>query len=151
MTSNHPEVLDPALIRPGRIDRQIHLGHVQPAAGAQMLAHYFGKQCDAAQCAALEELLGSERSPITPAVLESLCARFGTIGELLDELREEVDGSTTSATGGSYAMPVELCPPPPSRMTSRAVSASEAEAGKLVGALENALPLIHAKRQKSGG
>ncbi|KAH8920683.1 hypothetical protein BT69DRAFT_1245029 [Atractiella rhizophila] len=27
MTTNHPEVLDPALIRPGRIDVQLHLGH----------------------------------------------------------------------------------------------------------------------------
>ncbi|KAI8803299.1 P-loop containing nucleoside triphosphate hydrolase protein, partial [Cladochytrium replicatum] len=27
MTSNHPEVLDPALIRPGRIDLRLDLGH----------------------------------------------------------------------------------------------------------------------------
>jgi mitochondrial chaperone BCS1 len=28
MTSNHPELLDPALIRPGRVDRREHIGHV---------------------------------------------------------------------------------------------------------------------------
>ena len=29
MTSNHPEKLDPALIRPGRINLKIHLGYVE--------------------------------------------------------------------------------------------------------------------------
>ena len=28
MTTNHPEKLDPALIRPGRINKRIHLGFV---------------------------------------------------------------------------------------------------------------------------
>merc|ERR1711871_1632395 len=49
LTSNHPEVLDPALIRPGRIDRQIYLGHLQPKEACEMLAHYFGAPCDGAQ------------------------------------------------------------------------------------------------------
>ena len=42
MTSNHPEQLDPALIRPGRIDKKLMLGYM----GAQdvvvdMPQHYF--------------------------------------------------------------------------------------------------------------
>ena len=30
MTTNHPEKLDPALIRPGRINKRLHLGHPAP-------------------------------------------------------------------------------------------------------------------------
>ena len=37
MTSNHPEKLDPALIRPGRIDKQILLGYLKaPEAKAKL-------------------------------------------------------------------------------------------------------------------
>ena len=29
MTTNHPEILDPALIRPGRIDQKLLLGYMK--------------------------------------------------------------------------------------------------------------------------
>jgi chaperone BCS1 len=36
MTTNHPEKLDPALIRPGRIDKIVYLGYMQAAEAMQV-------------------------------------------------------------------------------------------------------------------
>jgi ATP-dependent 26S proteasome regulatory subunit len=39
--SNHPEKLDAALIRPGRIDKKLYLGYMQGPEARQMVEHYF--------------------------------------------------------------------------------------------------------------
>jgi DNA replication protein DnaC len=41
MTSNHPEVLDSALIRPGRIDVKVHFGYSKKELIAEMYGAYF--------------------------------------------------------------------------------------------------------------
>merc|ERR1719164_325718 len=41
MTTNHPEILDPALIRPGRIDQKLLLGYMKHHNVISMIQHYF--------------------------------------------------------------------------------------------------------------
>ena len=40
VTTNHPEKLDPALVRPGRIDMRVYLGYLEQPEAAEMLTHY---------------------------------------------------------------------------------------------------------------
>lgn len=87
MTSNHPEALDPALLRPGRIDRCLLLSYLQIADAARMLEHYFGAALAGAQRDALDGLLDGDRGlQMTPAEMEQLCAQHDSVDTLLDDL-----------------------------------------------------------------
>ncbi|KAK8022437.1 hypothetical protein PG993_013204 [Apiospora rasikravindrae] len=43
MSSNHPEQLDPALVRPGRVDQKILLGHISQACAETMFLRIYTK------------------------------------------------------------------------------------------------------------
>ncbi|KAG6943371.1 hypothetical protein JG688_00017637 [Phytophthora aleatoria] len=43
MTTNHPEVLDPALVRPGRISKKLHLGYMSIVQIEKMISYYFAR------------------------------------------------------------------------------------------------------------
>merc|ERR1712083_571048 len=65
MTTNHPDKLDPALIRPGRINKRIHLGYVQPESMHQMAAHYMQAPPTTAQREKLTSVVQARK--VTPA------------------------------------------------------------------------------------
>ncbi|KAF4659263.1 hypothetical protein FOL46_006648 [Perkinsus olseni] len=88
MTTNHPDRLDPALIRPGRINKRIHMGWMLPDMATEMLSHYLGARPSVDQQTEIDHLFRGFN--ISPATLEQTCAEFDTIGEVLDSLKSRL-------------------------------------------------------------
>lgn len=85
LTSNHPEKLDPALIRPGRIDKQLHMGYMNTVNCRLIVEHYFQCPLSPVDTGRLENLFGRGGS-WTPAKVEAMCANNDTIDELFSEM-----------------------------------------------------------------
>ena len=84
MTSNHPDRLDPALVRPGRVNMRVRLSHIKPEQALQMARRYFGD--DVSPKAGFEWF---SDNPTSPARLESMCVHHDTIEELMASLRNQ--------------------------------------------------------------
>nr|WRJ69785.1 hypothetical protein TetV2_00336 [Oceanusvirus sp.] len=80
MTSNHPEKLDPALIRPGRVNMNIYMGPIEMPEAKDMLENYYGKGSVNDQDL---RRLDFPKMQMSPALLESLCAQHDTPAEML--------------------------------------------------------------------
>lgn len=94
MTTNHPEKLDPALIRPGRVNKVVYMGNMCIADALGMVRHYFGKIGNK-QEQQLRQLFVD--SVLSPAALESMCADFDEVQQLLEAL--ETNAQLVEARG----------------------------------------------------
>eukprot|EP00437_Effrenium_voratum_P023664 CAMPEP_0181412176 /NCGR_PEP_ID=MMETSP1110-20121109/8285_1 /TAXON_ID=174948 /ORGANISM="Symbiodinium sp., Strain CCMP421" /LENGTH=649 /DNA_ID=CAMNT_0023534877 /DNA_START=37 /DNA_END=1983 /DNA_ORIENTATION=- len=92
MTSNHPEKLDPALIRPGRIDKMFHLTYMVGEQACKMIAHYFQQELEEELISRICMLMGggpeTKALEITPARLEQLCAEHDEVKALCESLEQ---------------------------------------------------------------
>jgi chaperone BCS1 len=80
MTTNHPQKLDPALIRPGRIHLNLRMGPLGPPQIVQMVRHYFDK-------GGLTEA-ELEGCTVPAAQLENVCGNCATVDEVRAALME---------------------------------------------------------------
>ena len=85
MTTNHPERLDPALVRPGRVDRKVELGHATPDQARRLfLWFYRGCGIEMVELARLAEHFAAQVPP------EKVC--MATIQEHLLRHRRDARG-----------------------------------------------------------
>jgi chaperone BCS1 len=102
MTTNHPEKLDPALIRPGRVDIKLLLGYMTHTDAQQLCEHYFNVTLNTKQIRELRTAFKSgtpsfsasskntvvcDRGPeYTPALLEQMCSEHDHVDSFIEAI-----------------------------------------------------------------
>ena len=102
MTTNHPEILDPALIRPGRIDQKLLLGYMKWPHVVAMIQHYFqlGDEGLSEDLVARvrDAVLGNGATGVpgldlTPAQVEQLSAEHDEVEDMIEALEANGDAN----------------------------------------------------------
>ncbi|GMF50920.1 unnamed protein product [Phytophthora fragariaefolia] len=83
MTTNHPEKLDPALVRPGRVNKKLLLGYMGPKQVQQMIEYYCAAKLDESQVYRLGDTFELSSQAFTPAEIEELCAEHDDVEAVL--------------------------------------------------------------------
>jgi chaperone BCS1 len=85
ITTNHPEKLDPALVRPGRINIRIHLDNMQIDETLQMITHYLTTPTKDEEEQIREFFVGVV---VSPATVEKLCIEYNSVCEVISQMRK---------------------------------------------------------------
>ena len=95
MTTNHPEVLDPALIRPGRIDKKLLLSYMTYQDMANLIEHYFQVKLDNKMVTRLKKaVLGtslyktSTELKVTPCQVEQMAVEHKSVEEMVSAIEK---------------------------------------------------------------
>ncbi|TMW57895.1 hypothetical protein Poli38472_013369 [Pythium oligandrum] len=92
MTTNHPEKLDPALIRPGRVNKKLLLSYMGWIQVQQMIEYYSMAALNDEQTQSLERMFAEATHLVSPAEVEELCAEYETVDAILHGLERIVMG-----------------------------------------------------------
>lgn len=88
LTTNHPERLDPAMLRPGRMDRKIHLSYCGPAAFRVLARNYLEAGEEHPRMEEADALL--REVEMTPADVAEVFMRCDAEGEGTDAAMDKV-------------------------------------------------------------
>ncbi|OWZ08285.1 hypothetical protein PHMEG_00019195, partial [Phytophthora megakarya] len=83
MTTNHPEKLDPALVRPGRVNKKLLLSYMGCTQIQQMIEYYSIAKLDESQIRRLYDAFECSAQAFTPAEIEELCAEHEDVDAVL--------------------------------------------------------------------
>jgi hypothetical protein len=87
LSTNHPEKLDRALVRPGRIDIKVHLEKCSKNMIRDIINHYYENELEIEE-SILDGLYSKE---ITPAELYQICFKYETYNGFRNDLIDNVD------------------------------------------------------------
>jgi len=86
LTSNYPHVLDSALMRPGRVDRKIHIGYAKPSQVKRRFLQFFDAEPEAKGDTFARALLGAHQDVTMAEVQGYLLVRRASAARALDEI-----------------------------------------------------------------
>jgi len=95
MSTNHPEKLDPALIRPGRVDKKLLLGYMESAEMVEMIEHYFQTVLTKDQVERVRRVLvgippeTTSKLKLTPAQVEQMTAEHEDVEAMVVSLEKK--------------------------------------------------------------
>ncbi|CEF62376.1 Mitochondrial chaperone BCS1 [Strongyloides ratti] len=76
MTTNHLDRLDPALIRPGRVDMKEYFGYCTPKMVEQLFDRFYGPMASTENRTKFVEIVGKFSGSISPAQIQGLLLMF---------------------------------------------------------------------------
>lgn len=115
MTTNHREQLDPALIRPGRVDVDRYIGHATPDQARRLWRRFYGAAAADTDVGSHADLVGAWAAnavaeagqQVSMAQLQGYCLRHSTSPEsALTELHMALYGDGQTAESARQAMAV---------------------------------------------
>ncbi|OAL48574.1 P-loop containing nucleoside triphosphate hydrolase protein [Pyrenochaeta sp. DS3sAY3a] len=121
MTSNNPDALDAALVRPGRVDRKVHFGNMSHAAGENIFKRLIGRSAQANNVACTTEQINDcarqfadivPANTFSPAQIQNFLQgcrgdpykALADIEAWVRDNRPEIESSEEAGTGANSAV-----------------------------------------------